>query len=172
MTNALNRRVKTWPGWALLCAAVVVVFAVAASADRGPLDDGDRVDAITRRIACPICDGESVFESRNPASEGIRSSVIDSVDDGVLSDDEIIAAVADAYGAQVLLVPRTDGLDALAWALPVGAGVIGVFGLAVAFRRWRDEARATAPVSAADRDIVERYRRGGVHSDDASGHDD
>ena len=73
MTNALNRRVKTWPGWALLCAAVVVVFAVAASADRGPLDDGDRVDAITRRIACPICDGESVFESRNPASEGIRS---------------------------------------------------------------------------------------------------
>jgi len=160
MSRALNRRLKSWPGWALITAALVVVFAVAASADRGPLDEGDRIDAISRRIACPVCDGESVFESRNPASEGIRAAVVTAVEEGRLDDDGIIAAVADAYGAQVLLVPRTDGLDALAWALPVAAGVIAVFGLAVAFRRWRDAALLDGPVSDDDRRLVARRREG------------
>ena len=68
--------VKRWPAW------------VAAGARRGrrsspsgravPTGRARRPSgpqAIERRIACPVCDGESVFESRNTASENIRNAI-------------------------------------------------------------------------------------------------
>jgi tetratricopeptide (TPR) repeat protein len=59
------------------------------------------------------------------------------VGDGVRSDDEIVAYIADRFGGEVLLVPRGEGLDALIWVLPVLFSVVLIIGLAAAFRRWR-----------------------------------
>ena len=156
--SALNRRLKTWPGWVAMVFVAVALLAVGSTRDRGPLDPGDRVDSISRRIACPVCDGESVYESRNPASDAIRSAVRDAVADGGSTDEQIIAAVAEAYGGQVLLVPRATGFDALVWALPVTAAVLGTFALALAFRRWRAEAAALAPATEDDYRLVAEAR--------------
>lgn len=144
--------------WLAVLFVTVGALAVGASRDGGPLDPGDRIDAISRRIACPVCDGESVYESRNPASEAIRSAVREGVRAGGLTDDEVIAEVADAYGAQVLLLPRATGLDALAWALPVTAAVVALAGLASAFRRWREAAVQSGEATDDDRRLVERLR--------------
>ena len=144
--------------WLLVLFVGVGALAVGATRDRGPLDPGDRIDAISRRIACPVCDGESVYESRNPASEAIRSAIREGVRAGALDDDAVIAGVAEAYGAQVLLVPRATGLDALAWALPVTAAVVAIAALGAAFRRWRAESAAIGEVTEEDRRIVERLR--------------
>ena len=76
----------------------------------------------------------------------------------VVLDDEVIAEVADAYGAQVLLLPRATGLDALAWALPVTAAVVALAGLASAFRRWREAAVQSGEVTDDDRRLVKRLR--------------
>ena len=157
--GALNRRVKSWPGWVVLVFVAVALLAVGSTRDRGPLDPGDRVDAISRRIACPVCDGESVYESRNPASDAIRSAVREAVAEGGSTDEQIIAAVADAYGGQVLLVPRATGFDALVWALPVTAAVLGAVALMLAFRRWRAEAAALAPATEDDYRLVAEARR-------------
>lgn len=157
--SALNRRLKAWPGWVAMVFVAVALLAVGSTRERGPLDPGDRVDAISRRIACPVCDGESVYESRNPASDAIRSAVRDAVADGGSTDEQIIAAVAEAYGGQVLLVPRATGFDALVWALPVTAAVLGTFALALAFRRWRAEAAALAPATEDDYRLVAEVRR-------------
>lgn len=161
ISRDLNRRAKRWPGWALLLFVVVGFGAVGATRDRGPLDPGDRVDMLTKRIACPVCDGESVYESRNPASEGIRAAVREAVADGTADDEAIVASIADAYGAQVLLVPRATGFDALIWALPATAAVVGIAALVVAFRRWQAAASATGPADDDDYRIVasERDRR-------------
>ena len=144
--------------WLAVLFVTVGALAVGASRDGDPLDPGDRIDAISRRIACPVCDGESVYESRNPASEAIRSAVREGVRAGGLTDDEVIAEVADAYGAQVLLLPRATGLDALAWALPVTAAVVALAGLASAFRRWREAAVQSGEATDDDRRLVERLR--------------
>ncbi|MGA1671185.1 MAG: cytochrome c-type biogenesis protein CcmH [Ilumatobacteraceae bacterium] len=144
--------------WLLVLFVGVGALAVGATRDRGPLDPGDRIDAISRRIACPVCDGESVYESRNPASEAIRSAIREGVRAGALDDDTVIAGVAEAYGAQVLLVPRATGLDALAWALPVTAAVVAIAALGAAFRRWRAESAAIGEATEEDRRIVERLR--------------
>jgi cytochrome c-type biogenesis protein CcmH len=133
----LSRSLKGWPGWVLLVFVVGGLLAVGASRDDGPRTPEERVQGIAKRLACPICDGESVFESRNPDSDAIRIEIRRQVDAGVVSDDQIINFIAERFGGQVLLVPPATGFDALVWALPAAALVCAVVGLWVAFRRWK-----------------------------------
>jgi cytochrome c-type biogenesis protein CcmH len=147
------RNAKRWPGWVVLALAAVALRAVGATRDRGPQSTQERVDSIARRLACPICDGESVFESRNNASVSIRNEIEAQVTAGTRSDDEIITFIADRYEGRILLVPRATGVEALVWALPVFAAICAIGGLAFAFRRWK-RAADTIPTDA-DRALVE-----------------
>lgn len=157
--SKLNRRVKHWSGWVLLLFVVAGLLAVGASRATGPQTPEDRVDAISKRVACPVCDGESVFESQNSASKAIRNQVGELVAENDLNDTQVIAFIESRYGAQVLLVPRASGFDALIWVLPAVAFVCGVAGLAVVFRRWKREAAAIADPTDEDRALVEEALR-------------
>lgn len=151
--SSLNRRLKSWPGWILLIFVFVAFLVVGATRSTGPQTAEDRVDDITSRLACPICDGESVFESQNNASRAIRNEVTDLVRENELADDQILA-VFEARNSEILLVPKASGFDALIWVLPVMGFIIGVTALGFAFRRWRLEAEGTADPTQADRDLV------------------
>ena len=85
--SGVNRRVKHWSGWVLLLFVVAGLLAVGASRASGPQTPEDRIDDISRRVACPVCDGESVFESQNSASRAIRNQVGELVAENDLSDD-------------------------------------------------------------------------------------
>ncbi len=160
MPSELNRRLKHgWVGWVLLVFVVAGFLAVGVTRGSGPQTQADRVDDVTRRVACPVCDGESVFESQNSASRAIRNEVTDLVRANELSDDEIVAFLETRYGADVLLVPKASGLDALVWVLPAVGLVCGVAGLALAFRRWRLQAEATGAPTEEDRRLVEAALR-------------
>ena len=148
----MTRSLKSWPGWVLLVLVVGGLLAVGASRDAGARSPKERVEDISRRLACPICDGESVFESRNADSQAIRIEIARQVDTGTVSDDQIINFIEQRFGSKVLLVPRATGIDALVWALPVAALVCAIVGLGVAFRRWKTEAD-TIP-DDADRRLV------------------
>ncbi len=165
-----NRVLKKWPSWVIMVFAVVALVAVGATRDGGPQSAGDRVDSISRRLACPVCDGESVFESRNNASDSIRSEITAQVSEGRLGDDQIIEFIASRFGAQVLLVPRSTGIEALVWAIPAAALVVAMAGLAMAFRRWRDEARAYPDATEADFDLVAGALRDDAFFDSETGH--
>jgi cytochrome c-type biogenesis protein CcmH len=157
--SVLNKRLKHWSSWVLLFFVVAGLLAVGASRATGPQTPEDRVDSISRRVACPICDGESVFESQNSASRAIRNQVGELVAGNDLNDAEVIAFIETRYGAQVLLVPRASGFDALVWVLPAVAFVCGVAGLVVVFRRWKREAAAIADPTDDDRALVEQALR-------------
>lgn len=157
--SGVNRRLKGWPGWLLLVLVIAGFLAVGATRGSGPQTQEDRIDGVTQRVACPVCDGESVFESRNSASRAIRNEVTDLVRGNELTDDEIVAFLETRYGADVLLVPKASGFDALVWVLPAVGFVCGVAGLAVVFRRWKREAEATGAPTDADREIVEAALR-------------
>lgn len=152
--RAVNRRLKGWPGWILLTFVVVAFLAVGSARDGGPRTSAERVDDISKRVACPVCDGESVFESRNTASLNIRSEITAQVAEGARTDDEIIEFIADRFGGQVLLVPRSTGIEALAWAIPAAALVVCLAALAMAFRRWQDAARRQRGATEDDYDLV------------------
>ncbi len=155
MPSRLNSRLKRWPGWMLLVFVIAGFLAVGATRDTGPASQEDRIDAIARRVACPICDGESVFESQNNASVALRSQIAELVAENDLDDAEIIAFIETRYGAEVLLVPKADGLDALVWVLPAVAFACGLTALVVVFRRWKREAGAANEPTDDDRAIVE-----------------
>jgi cytochrome c-type biogenesis protein CcmH len=138
----------------LLVLVAVGLLAVGAARDTGPHTPAERADAIAQRIACPECDGESVFESRNTASVNIRNTIRQLVDKGTASDDEIIAVIESSFGGRILLVPRASGFDALVWALPAAALICACAGLFVTFRRWRREASGEPDPTDDDRALV------------------
>ena len=148
------KALKRWPAWVLLVFVVVAFLAVGATRDDGARSPEERADAIAQRVACPVCDGESVFESRNTASVNIRNRITQLVDDGRASDDEIIADIEASFGGRILLVPKATGLDALVWALPVAALICAVAGLTVTFRKWRRDAATAADPTVEDRAMV------------------
>jgi cytochrome c-type biogenesis protein CcmH len=152
--KAWNRRAKGGIGWAVLLIVLVGLLAVGSTRDTGPQTQQDRIDAVAKRLACPTCDGESIYVSRAPAAEAIRNEVARQVATGVRTNDEIVAYVEERFGGQVLLVPRATGLDALVWALPAAVFVCAVAGLAVAFRRWKRAAGAVGDPTDADRALV------------------
>lgn len=148
------KRVKSKPVWMLMAIAFVALLAVGTTRDKGPLTQSDRIDAITQRIACPTCDGESVYVSRASAAESIRRQVARDVAAGTMSDDQIIGAIAETFKAKVLLVPRATGIDSLVWVLPIAVLVSAVAGLWSAFRRWKRQSYGDA--SADDIALVEK----------------
>lgn len=139
---------------------VVALLTVGGTRDNGPLTQSERIDAISRRVACPTCDGESVYVSRAAAAEAIRNQIAREVAAARLSDDEIIAGIAGSFNARVLLVPRATGFDALVWVLPVAVAVCAVVALGFAFRRWRREPQQP---TAADVEMVEELLAGEEH---------
>lgn len=141
---AVDRRRSRVLGWALLVVVVGALFAVGISRDAGPQNQRERIDAISKRLACPTCDGESVFESRASSSENMRREIARLVAGGQLSDDEIVEAIDASYAQDLTLTPGATGLEAVAWALPVAVAVLAVAGLSVAFVRWRRESERTA----------------------------
>jgi cytochrome c-type biogenesis protein CcmH len=155
MTSPLNARLKRWPGWVALVFVVAGLLAVGATRDSGPQSQQDRIDELSRRVACPICDGESVFESQNNASIALRNQIADLVADNDLNDTEIIAFIETRYGGEVLLVPKSSGLDALVWVLPAVAFSFGVVALIVVFRRWKRDAGSIGDPTDDDRALVE-----------------
>lgn len=152
VTAGWHRQLKRWPGWVLLVLVVVGFLAAGASRDAGPRTPEERLEAISTKLACPICDGESVFESRNADSQNIREAIRQQIATGSASDTQVISFIADRFGAQVLLTPKATGVDALVWALPAAALVCAIAGLWVAFRRWRRQID-TVP-DDADRALV------------------
>jgi len=137
-----------------LVLVVVGFMAFGITRDSGPRTEEERIESVSKRVACPICDGESVFESRNPSSQSIVDVIEVEVRRGELSDDEIIERITAANQGKERLVPSASGIEALAWALPAAAFVIGVTGLTVAFRRWQDASRQLGAATEDDYALV------------------
>jgi len=155
--STLNRTIKRWPSWVLLLLCAVVLMVVGVDRVSGPSTAEERIDAIAQRLACPTCDGESVYESRGSASQAIRQEIARRVADGQSTDDEIVAAIDDSYEADLRLVPDSSGLESLIWIAPMVVAVGAIALLVVAFRRWRSDGSLTP--TDEERSVVEKALR-------------
>jgi cytochrome c-type biogenesis protein CcmH len=140
--------------WVVAAVVAVVFLIVGSTRTSGPRTQQDRIDAISKRLACPTCQGESIYVSRAPAAESVRAEIARQVSSAQRTDDEIIAYIEDRFGSSVLLVPRSDGLDAVIWILPVTLGILGVAGLGFLFVRWRREQVSTDTSPTSRRRVV------------------
>ncbi|CAB4799621.1 unannotated protein [freshwater metagenome] len=157
MKNQFNTTLKRWPTWIIMFFCIVALMLIGTQRDSGPATPQDRIESISQRLACPTCDGESVYESRGAASQAIRKEIARQVTDGQLTDSQIVKAIDDSYTADLKLVPGGTGFDALIWILPIVLLIVAIAGLVVVFRRWKLQGSLLA--TEADRDLVESALR-------------
>jgi cytochrome c-type biogenesis protein CcmH len=131
------KQLKRWPGWVLLVMVVAGLLAFGTTRDAGARTPEERVEEISKQLACPICDGETVYESRNTQSTSIRTEIKAQVTTTDATDDEIIAYIVQNFDAKTQLLPKATGFESLVWVLPSVAFVCATVGLFFAFRRWR-----------------------------------
>ncbi len=154
--STANRTLKA--GWAAMLGILALALILGVTTDRNPTSEGDRFRNLTKSIACPVCDGQSVADSDSDAAKGIRTRIAQRLGEGA-SDAQIRDELAAAYGQHILLTPGRSGLSSLVWTLPVAALVVAMAGLAVAFRRWRGGGAAHA--TDEDRELVAQARADG-----------
>jgi cytochrome c-type biogenesis protein CcmH len=147
--------VRRWVPWALLAVVVVVALVIASRDD--PATAEERADSLAARIACPVCDGESVADSRSTVSEQIRDDIAARIAAGQ-SDGEILDFYVSEHGEDILLKPRAEGVGVLVYAVPIAALALGALGLGLAVRRWQREPSRVA--TADDLVLVTRERTG------------
>ncbi|MBI4885404.1 MAG: cytochrome c-type biogenesis protein CcmH [Actinobacteria bacterium] len=132
------KQLKRWPGWMLLVFVVAGLLAVGSTRDSGARTPEERVQEISKQLACPVCNGETVYESRNSQSDSIRTEIAKQVSSTDATDDEIIAFIVQNFDARTQLVPNASGFESLVWVLPSVALVCAGVALYFAFRRWRN----------------------------------
>jgi cytochrome c-type biogenesis protein CcmH len=110
--------------------------------------DEKQVDTFERQLACPCPCTLDVYTCRTTDFTcGISPAVhrdINALVEGGYSADEIMNALLESYGDFILMQPRKQGFNLLAWIAPISAIGIGAVAIGALLRRWRVNA---APVS-------------------------
>jgi cytochrome c-type biogenesis protein CcmH len=120
---------------AILAAVACLAGAAADPADRLPAPAQEaRARAIFREVRCLVCQNESIDDSEAALAGDLRSIVRDQVKQG-RSDSQIRAFLVERYGEFVLLKPPFSLGNALLWATPVVALVLGAVLMIVLLRR-------------------------------------
>src|SRR5262249_60739218 len=119
---------------------------VVAHAD--PADDAVRRVAV--QLQCPVCEGETVWDSGSKLAADMRS-VIRAKQAAGESDQQILDEFVGSYGDGILTEPPKHGISLGVWIGPLIGVAIGASILALVVRQWRGSpARQEAPVSAPD----------------------
>lgn len=114
----------------LLIVMLLAVLGTMLLLGGGPAQD--RADALAERLRCPVCQSESVADSRSDTAIAMQERIDQLIDLGQ-SDEQIIDHFVDRYGEWILLAPPFDARSAALWLLPPFALLAAL----VALLRWR-----------------------------------
>lgn len=122
-----------------------------------PLLDDKQIEAFERELACPCPCTLDVYTCRTTDFNcGISPAVhrdVKMLVEGGYSADEIMAAMVGTYGDFILMTPRKQGFNLLAWFAPFAAIGVGAVAIGALLRGWRLNATkaSAARASAAQR---------------------
>lgn len=77
----------------------------------------DRMTRLSQEIRCPVCNGQSVFESDVPEAVFIRHLIEKGIKSGK-ADGEIRDYLVTMYGEEILLRPEINKYSTPLWAFP------------------------------------------------------
>ena len=119
----------------ILAALACVAGAAADPAERLPDPAQEaRARAIFREVRCLVCQNESIDDSEAALAGDLRAIVRDQVKQG-RSDGQIRAFLVERYGEFVLLKPPFSLGNALLWATPGIALLLGAVLMVLLLRR-------------------------------------
>ncbi len=115
--------------------------------------DAKQIEAFERELSCPCPCTLDVYTCRTTDFNcGISPAVhkdVQALVDGGYSGDEIMAAMIQTYGDFILMTPRKQGFNLLAWFAPFAAMGIGAVAIGALLRSWRRNADFAAAARAA-----------------------
>jgi cytochrome c-type biogenesis protein CcmH len=116
--------------------------------------DEKQLEAFERNLACPCPCTLDIYTCRTTDFNcGISPAVhgdIQRLVDGGYGADEIMAAMTQTYGDFILMQPRKQGFNLLAWFAPFAAIALGAVAIGALLRGWRRNADVAAAKRAAE----------------------
>ncbi len=116
---------------------VLLAMALSTAVEAGKLREELPVDTRVREVAsklrCPVCQGESVYDSHAAIALEMKAIISERVEAGY-SDEEIVAFFEERYGDYVLMQPRFNEKYAFVWLAPFAVALGAVL---LALRRLR-----------------------------------
>ena len=102
----------------------------------------EQTNGLAAELRCPVCQNLSVGDSPSEMANQMREVIREKLKEGE-SPEQIRAYFVSRYGEWILLAPKRQGFNWVAWLLPFGAilGGLGVIGWVVR----RAIARGRAP---------------------------
>jgi cytochrome c-type biogenesis protein CcmH len=134
-------------------ASLLVVGIVAAQG--GPVTD-DQVNAVAKRLNCPVCENVPLDVCETQACSQWRDLIRQKLAAGE-KPEQIINYFQATYGDRVLQEPPRQGFTGLVWILPFVGLVAGVAILAVVLRRMTGQP-APVKLEAAPSESADEYR--------------
>ncbi|MCH8986177.1 MAG: cytochrome c-type biogenesis protein CcmH, partial [Acidobacteria bacterium] len=123
--------------------AAVLIMVLALRPAASVVSAQDRVDALSKTLVCPVCNGLSLDQSPSKVALDGVAFVTEKIDEG-WSDDDIYEYWAGVYGTSAILDPGRSGLGPVLWGVPFALVLLGGY---VILTRRRTDAPLVTDVS-------------------------
>lgn len=120
----------------IVISVLTLLLLPGAVAAQGGEPSDDEVNAIAKKLYCPVCENLPLDVCPTQACEQWREVIRQKLAEG-WTEDQIIQYFVDQYGDRVLAAPPARGLNWLVYILPPAVLVFGAYILFRAVRGWR-----------------------------------
>lgn len=107
----------------------ILLLLIGLAANANPTLEA-RTQALSQNLRCPVCAGQSLWDSQTPMARDIQSVIYQKLEAG-LTDDEVIAFLHTRYGDAIYLKPPVTARTYFLWIFPflclLGAGLMIAF---------------------------------------------
>jgi cytochrome c-type biogenesis protein CcmH len=108
-----------------------------------------RMRALTEQLRCPVCQNETLADSKATLAEDLRQQMREQMKAG-RSDQEIVAFLTQRYGDYVRFKPPVKATTYLLWFGPFIV-LIAAIGVLYSYLKHRRELISDQPLTAAER---------------------
>ncbi|MFW6074228.1 MAG: cytochrome c-type biogenesis protein [Chloroflexota bacterium] len=138
-------------------AALVIGVPAAFAQDSSQDVYSERTLELARKLACPVCEGQSLADSQSRLATDMKQTIESKVQAGE-SDQEIIDFFVARFGEEVLLEPSRSGLNLTLWWIPVIALGLGAVVVALYLRDSIIPGRSGGEEASSDGDLDEELQ--------------
>jgi len=121
-----------------LVALIVAVWSYMLIATPQVRSLDQQVNDVAEQLRCPVCQNESVADSSASIAEQMRLVIRQQLQSGQ-SEQQVLQYFAAHYGNQILLTPPRQGINLLAWLMPIVAMLAGLGLITLVVRDWRTQ---------------------------------
>ena len=86
-------------------------------------DDNSRFETWSKNLLCPVCQGETIYDSPSEYADDMRSILKDQIDNN-LSDDEIYTYWVSRFGERIITNPQNKNFEIVVIPLLLAISII------------------------------------------------